>query len=383
MLRFRHWWLKLHRWFALSLGWVLILCGLSGALLVVAQPLDRWAHPQLFKAQTAAALGTVPVDAPLQPILQRLQAQFPAKAKFTFRPAVSPGDTLEVRVAGPWKGSLYLDPATGLEQGRRGASEGAFNLLFKLHSSLLLQAFGKTALAVVALIYTLLLLTGLILWWPKKWPPILKPELRKGLMRALFDLHRMGGAVLGVLILVSVCTGAYMAWRPLGGVINLATGSETFVPPPLPANRAATAPLQSLDVLAQNARQVWPGARLAVLPVPTSSQQLLRLRMWVPGEPHPFGVSAIWMDPVTGKVQAARRWNELDPGTGAVAVLFPLHAGKLGGVLHELVMVLIGLALGGLGISGLWLWWRRRQIRRQAEARQRQTAATTGQPTPP
>jgi uncharacterized iron-regulated membrane protein len=53
-----------------------------------------------------------------------------------------------------------------------------------------------------------------------------------------------------------------------------------------------------------------------------------------------------------------------------VAVVFPLHTGVLGGVLHEIVTALLGLALGGLGVSGVWLWWRRRADRRRLAARQ-------------
>ena len=43
------------------------------------------------------------------------------------------------------------------------------------------------------------------------------------------------------------------------------------------------------------------------------------------------------------------------------------------GVVHEIVTALLGLALGGLGFSGIWLWWRRRRTaataRRDAVAR--------------
>ena len=40
----RRLWLSCHRWIALGLGGILILSGLSGALLVVARPLDQWGN---------------------------------------------------------------------------------------------------------------------------------------------------------------------------------------------------------------------------------------------------------------------------------------------------------------------------------------------------
>jgi len=366
MQRFRRAWLALHRWVALGLGWILVLCGLTGAMLVVAQPLDRQLHPELFRVQAAAPAGQAPAS--LQRILDRLRPQFVQASTFSFRPPQEPGQTLELRVSGPWKGSVYLDPWTGLEQGRRANNEGALNLLFNLHSSLWLQSTGKALLAWVALTYAFLLLTGLVLWWPRKWPPLWRPELRRGLPRALFDLHRIGGALLGLLILVSVSSGAYMAWRPLGGAINWLSASSAFKPPHLPPGTPPDAPLLPLDALADSARKVWPGAMLAVVPVPTDARQPLRIRLRTTDEPHPHGISSVWLDPSSGAVLAARRWNELDPGAGAVAVLYPLHTGVLGGPLLETAIAVVGLALAGLGISGLWLWWRRRAARLAGKA---------------
>ncbi len=52
MQALRRVWLKCHRWIALALGWVLILSGITGSLLVVARPVDRWLHPDYFVAAT-------------------------------------------------------------------------------------------------------------------------------------------------------------------------------------------------------------------------------------------------------------------------------------------------------------------------------------------
>lgn len=71
------------------------------------------------------------------------------------------------------------------------------------------------------------------------------------------------------------------------------------------------------------------------------------------------------MHPQTGAVLAARRWNGLNPGARAFSIVYPLHTGELGGAGLEAAIALGGLTLGGLGISGIWLWWRRRAARAQ------------------
>lgn len=381
-------WLRVHRWLALSVGWVLIFSGLTGAAMVVAPPLDRWANPQLFQPRSALPAGAAGV--PLDSVLRAARQEFGERANLVMRPPRGPDETLEVRVRGNWRGTLYLDPATGAEQGRRGETEGTANVLFKLHSALYMEGTGKAILAWVALAYLFLLITGLILWWPRNWAKAWTIVLDKGLMRSLFDLHRVGGAALGLLIAVSVATGAYMAWRPLNAAVTWVSGAAPVKAPKLPgvvtgalpreaggegvanyaANNNADPARVSLDALAAKAAAQFPEpGLLGYIVVPPAGDAPTRFRFKLPDDPHPNGLSSVYIDPRTAQVLAVHRWNELDPGASAVAVIFPLHTGELGGVLLEITVALGGLALGGLGISGIWLWWRRRSIKRLASKR--------------
>ena len=363
--RSRRLWVQVHRWMALGLGWILIRSGLSGAVLVVAQPLQVWLRADLFDSRTVPVAGQA--RAPLQPVLDRLRQQFGPKAAFAFNPPKQARASLEVMVQGAWRGSVYVDPYTGMEQGRLGESQGFVNALFKWHSSLWLQSTGKALLAWVALSYGALLVTGLALWWPRHWPPVLQLEFRKGLLRGLFDVHRTGGALLGCLILLSVVTGAYMAWRPLGGVFNWAAGHPLEKAPPWRVD--ATAPVASLDAVYVRAQAAYPEGLVSRIQVPADPRSLIRVRFKMPDDPHPNGLTSVWIDPHSAQVLKRVRWDALDPGTKATAVIYPLHTGVLGGWPLEFIVACSGLSLAGLGLSGLWLWWRRRQTSARASRR--------------
>ncbi|MDM0009103.1 PepSY-associated TM helix domain-containing protein [Variovorax sp. J22G73] len=365
----RRLWLKIHRWVGLTLGPVLAFVALLGAVLVVGSPIDRRVNSELFVARSSGDAVAAAAALPLEPLRQRIVAEFGPDTNITLRPPRAPDETLWVLVRGKWSGTLYLDPATGAEQGRRGTQQGVYAFVYKVHSSLLLDSTGKAILAFVALSYLSLLVTGLVLWWPARWPPSLRIVLNRGLLRGLFDLHRTGGAVLGLLIAVSVATGAYMAWRPLGGYISAALGQQPVKAPTIPKG-SADGPRMPLDELVARAQQVFPGQPIGYVLVPGKADRPVRVRFRLPDDPHPNGISSAWLHPVTGEVLAVRKWQQLDTGNGMVAVVFPLHTGELGGVLHEIVTALLGLALGGLGVSGVWLWWRRRAERRRLAARQ-------------
>ena len=74
-------------------------------------------------------------------------------------------------------------------------------------------------------------------------------------------------------------------------------------------------------------------------------------------DPHPNGLTTVWLHPKSGQVLASNRWSDLDVGMRMTSVVFPLHTGELGGVWLEAATFLNGLALGTLGIAGIWLWW--------------------------
>ena len=360
-------WLLCHRWVALGLGGILILSGLTGAFLVAARPLDKLLHAEFFQAEGAG--GGQPAS--FESMRRNLAAEFGPQASYTFRPPRELGETMQVRVRVPhaWEGTVYLDPASGREQGIRGEDEGIVALVYKLHSALMLDRTGKAVLAWAALAYLVLMVSGLIAWWPRKWPPSLRMVFNKGALRAWFDVHRNGGAILALLLAVCMASGAYLAWRPIGGWITLASGQAHVVAPKLPAQPAGAVPPRSLDELAASALAAFPDGAIGYLLYAPRTDRPLAIRMRVPDDPHPNGRSTVWLDPRDGTVLAAQRWNQLDPGARINSVLYPLHTGELGGVAGEIMVALLGLGLGALGISGIWLWWRRRGLKAQARVR--------------
>ncbi|MCG7326093.1 MULTISPECIES: PepSY domain-containing protein [Achromobacter] len=361
-------WLACHRWVALVLGGILILSGLTGALLVAARPLDRMLHPAYFVAESRPDGGAVP----LETVRRNLVAAFGPDASLTFDPPRKAGDTLQVRVRAAWRGTVYLDPSSGREQGRRAEDEGVTAVLYQLHSALMLGQTGKAVLAWAALAYLVLMVSGLVLWWPRKWPPSLRMVFDKGTLRALFDVHRQGGAILAIFLAVAVATGAYLAWRPIGGWITAASGQARVVAPKLPGLVAGMAASQdgmprppSLDAFAAAAREAFPDGEIGFILYTPHLDRPMAIRMRVPDDSHPNGRSTVWLDPRDGRVLAAHRWNELDPGTRINSVIYPLHTGELGGPAGEIGVAMLGLGLATLGISGLWLWWRRRSDNRR------------------
>lgn len=351
----RRCWLLAHRWLGLTLGLLLLLSALTGSVLTIARPLDVLLHPELFEAPAGA--GT----ASLESVLQALRKEFGPRTAFTFRPPRAAGESLQVFVHGRWDGTVYFDPTRGTELGRRGERDGFVNFVFALHSTLLLEERGRALLATAAFGYLTMLVSGWVLWWPARWRRAWSVKTNGGATRALFDLHRVGGALVGAAVLVAVASGAYMAWRPLSSWVTAASGRAPALPPTIGvATASARVPL---DTAVARASAAFPSGRIGYIQVPAGAQMPLRVRLRLSDDPHPNGLSSVWLHPVTGELLATHRWSELDPGSRAFAYVYPLHIGALGGNVTRVTTFLSGATLTGFGVSGLWLWWRRRRVR--------------------
>ena len=216
-------------------------------------------------------------------------------------------------------------------------------------------------LAAAALGYAFLFGVGLILWWPRdaRLGRALRVRWGRAATVVTLDLHRTAGALLGVLLLVSAASGAYMAWRPISHWVDALSGATAAaVPRVQPAEQRLGA-----DAVLRLADDAMPGGRLSILQWPGDPTRAVRVRKQLPDEVHPNGLSSVWVDPYAGRVVAQWQWNEPPPGTRAFQWMYPLHTGALGGVVHEALTFVLGLVLAALGGSGIWLWWRGRAAR--------------------
>lgn len=356
----RRGWLKAHRWLGLSLGMVLMLAAFTGSLLLLADPLDKAINQHLF---TANDPGSVAYGA----VMQKIRGEFPPEAAFTLRPPRHPGESLQVIVRGPWTGTVFLHPVTAKELGRRGQSEGFAGFLFTIHSSLFAGEVGKAVLALAALAYVVMLVSGLVLWWPIRWGQAFSIRTGVGLTRSLFDWHRVGGAVLGLLVLVSVASGAYMAWQPLAKLVTHLSSAQPLRPPVV-----LTAAMRgdAIGTAVERAQALFADAMIGYVQVPNRTDAPVRVRLRLPDDPHPNGLTSVWLHPASAEVLAVHRWNELDLGSRAYSYVYPLHIGELGGIPLMIVTFLLGMSLPGFAITGIWLWWRRRANRKQTTVSQ-------------
>ena len=207
----RNFFRKFHLWVSVPFGIVITITCFTGALLV------------FEKEITALCVGDItavtPVGEPLpvSVIADKVDATLPADVDVKgVVVSSSPDEANRVNLSKPKKAAVYVNQYTGEVIGKDERLP-FFRTVFRLHRWLMDSNpgegkvfWGKIIVGASTLAFVVILLTGLVIWWPRNRKMLknrLQIALRKGKNRFWYDLHVAGGFYAMLLLLVMALTG--------------------------------------------------------------------------------------------------------------------------------------------------------------------------------
>lgn len=387
-------WLVLHRWAGLTLAVFLVMAGPTGALLAFYDDLHaataHWVRveppaadaPLLDPVELHAAAGRAAPEARFDRVELGIE---PGRAVL-FYPSPRGSDPLDYD-------ELALDPYTGAEVYRgtwADITDGWHQLMpfiFRLHYTFALGEVGRLALGIAALLWTidcfisfLLTLPHTPLRWWHRWRQAWQVRgPSTGSFKFTFDLHRASGLWLWPVLLV-------FAWSSVG--FNL-----TSVYNPVMSAFGATDPRDGLPTrrapddlehdwaarLADGrtlARQIGASQGFEVV-----AENGLSYRENFDAYEYRFAASddvsherpqsRLYFDRATGEVLAVKRGVGRVDANGLHEWIVSLHIASVGGVWYRTFVVILGIAVAALSMTGFVLWLRKREARAKRRALKR------------
>jgi len=348
----------LHRWLGGTIGLLLAVLGVSGALLV---------HKDVWVGVPGARDAQAQDTATLVAAVERIMTDPNARP----RSIVFAGRTFGLdRLSYEGEAGAYADQTGEIVTRWASQWERPEIWLFDLHHHLFNGDTGEIAAGMAGLCGLGFVITGVILWWPlrRSWEFRLWP--RRLSRFPILRHHRDLGVVLAPLLALSLITGSIMVFRPVTDLI-LGPGAAAEVaaalepPPPRKAKLAAQPDWRGMI---ETARRLHPGSEVRILSLPRGKAGLISLRLRQPQEWLPNGRTTLWFAADTGQLVHVRDALKLPPRAQAYNALYPLHAAKVGGLPYRILMTLSGLALGLFGTLTVWTFWFARTPRRQRAA---------------
>jgi uncharacterized iron-regulated membrane protein len=394
-LRFHGAALWLHRYVGLVIATFLLVAGLTGSIIAFYVPLDAALNPELFKPERPSR------DAPLLDafeLRERLDQQLPASTpkQHTVMFVSDPERSISYWVNdGQDERQVFVNPYTGAIMGARrfgDLSEGKKGLLsfvYRLHFSLGLGRVGTLLFGIVAVLWTLDCFVGMYLtfppprtrqpapggksWWSRWWRAWLLKTNQ--LFALVFTWHRASGLWIWMMLLVFAWSGVALnldnVYTPVMAAI-FGAASEPELPalnpprtePPVPMRDAYAKAKQLMAAEAQHRGfEIYRENYFAYKPEHAAYTYKVYSSLDISER---LAETSLTID-AAGQQLAFHAPGGQQLGDIITHWLIALHFGsvRVGGLAYRSFVCLCGLLVAALSITGVWIWWRKRSLRRK------------------
>lgn len=260
---------------------------------------------------------------------------------------------------------IRIEPATGVIS--PSPEDDWLAWMEGFHINLHLGELGAWLVSWSVVILVIILITGLILWWPG-WRRHLWFAIRNRGKLLLFDLHRVFGVLTTPVILLMSITGLVWSFPNIASkAVHFTTldwhVAESALPPSEAKSRVprqVRRPISDAKLLDKAKAWAPDEAFVFYITYPTEPDENRQVRMQLGFNPAPFGkVYRIYFDQYSGEIlgtespdgsladQFLNHWNDI------------LHFGTFGGWPTMIIWTIIPLFIPFFAISGLVLWRRR------------------------
>lgn len=237
----------------------------------------------------------------------------------------------------------------------------------EIHMTLLLGETGKFIQRWSVVIFVIMLLTGLVLWFPTQLRLLrqsLNIKWKGSFKRVNYDLHNvLGFYASGILIVISL-TGLFFAFKEVKMVAGFFTGSQLsagkvvgtvkpFVKEPL---------AKRYDRLYQEISRAYPGAQSTSFSVRKGGE--LRLRLIYPYR-WARNQNTFFFDEAGGQLLRTKLYKTFNGADLVEATNYDLHTGRLFGLFGKVVAFIASLISASLPITGLIIWLKKKRNRRK------------------
>ncbi|MDT8398040.1 MAG: PepSY-associated TM helix domain-containing protein [Pseudomonadales bacterium] len=199
---------QVHLWLGIGFGLYLLVISVSGSAVVLRPQFSQWFTPSRVPSTAGEALRGQALEAKVAEVYSDAQVTTVAVSTIPGR-AVYVAMTREGR-----EYTRFFDPYTGTDLGETFPwPVRTMEWLVKLHDDLLLDRTGRQINGLGGMLLLLMLMTGLVLWWPGRahWRNSL--VIRRRSARSLFwQLHTVLGLWSLLLLLVWGLSAIYFAF---------------------------------------------------------------------------------------------------------------------------------------------------------------------------
>lgn len=373
----------LHLWLGLLSSLVIFFVCLSGSIYTFKDKIiDAYNYDKIYVAQEnlpRLALDTIQNNLKKEGRLIT-SISLPSSSNKSISLAYQSEDGMDI-------GSFYLNPYTGENLGSGDYSlKEFFSFILDIHRSLLIDGVGRDIVAASVLIFVVLLISGFVLWWPKKLKQLkdgLRIKWKAKFFRLNYDLHNVLGFYSLLLLFFIAITGLYVSYPWVKSGLIVALGGEPVLTESVSkeADEALSSSFQnmlsemmameedkeklqldksiSLDEIVQLSHKELPYKAITTVTFPNEESPYFIVKK-INTENY---LGALVPDIVSftnlGELRSVDRFADKKLSEQFVEISLPLHTGEILGWPSLIFYALAALIGCSLPITGFIIWWKK------------------------
>ncbi|WP_149304813.1 PepSY-associated TM helix domain-containing protein [Pareuzebyella sediminis] len=354
---------KIHLVLGLAIGVPFFIISFSGAILAWKPEFSTVMYKQKVIVQ----------DAPFVPVSKlkaTLAEEFP---EGDFRSVLFQGKDRTANVLLYVPGTYYyafMNPYTAEIQHLQNMKRGWLNTLVPLHRNLLLGKIGEHIVHWITLLSLFMIITGLVLWWPKrksKRKYSFKVQWKARPVKVNYDLHNVFGFYGCWIGVFTILTGIFWGFEPFRDSLKVLTEENRIVydsPISDVSEHIENQNLENIiDSLVYSHLRALPDLLLRIS-YPHSEEETINMAIIDPWQ-RVWRTDYYHFDQYSGQKVKGHFKNGLSKDASSFTLLnrlvYDIHLGNLFGFIGRLMASLNALILASLPITGFFIWSSKRQ----------------------
>jgi uncharacterized iron-regulated membrane protein len=377
---------RIHLYLSLAAGLVILIACLTGAILVFEKDLMMAFNKERYYVEPSGKALSIDV------LVQNVTTQYPGNQVTSVKLYDDPPRSAEVNItaaaekekkelsaaaatppsakqaqAPPRRQpgfTIFINPYTGQVLDKYSYRETFFYQVFALHRWLLGSdsGVGKFIVGTATLIFLFIILTGIILWWPKTKRILmqrLKIKADAGWKRLNHDLHIVLGFYSAIFLFIFAFTGLAWSFEWFNKGIYTVTNSPMKAPAPPKSTAIAGGESISFDEALAAAKVVYADAEFYNIAYPRAAEDAVSVSVLRKDAMHESATDAVYVDQYSGAVIGRLAFEERSLGAQVRSSFKPVHTGSIWGMPSKIIAFIVCMFGVSFPITGTIMWLNR------------------------
>jgi uncharacterized iron-regulated membrane protein len=356
----------LHLWLGLASGTVIFIIAITGAMWTFETEIQDWLY-SYRKVQPSAESYLQPAQ--LKAVAQGIFDNKPVKSiSYPAKNKAAMVRTWGSENENEYNYIAYINPYTGkLLHVKK--NHNFFDVVIELHTSLLLGDIGRKIVDYSTLIFLLMIISGIILWWPRSKNRVKSSfsiKLNASFKRKNYDLHNVSGFYASWILIFIVLTGLAWGFEWINkSIYTVASGGAAYKDWPSPVsdtvngNNFLTGLIDNkvYEAAIINYKKPYESIDISY-PVEKTDTYTVSIS---PSSKTYYKGSEYYYDGFTGSLIQEEHFARKNGGEKLRTMYYDIHIGKILGFPGQLLVFFAALIAASLPITGFLIWRGRRK----------------------